>query len=398
MQKELEYPSLAKNFAYALHPMNIPLFDPVRAHSEVSEQLEEAALGVLRSGRYILGDTVGRFESALSEYLEGRHVVAVSSGTDALVLALDAMGVGPKDEVITTAYTFVATAEAIKRVGATPIFCDIDPETWMLSRDTVEPKISSRTRAIIPVHLFGDTTCPDKLVKGYEEQILVLEDVAQALGARLGERKAGTIGAAAAFSFFPTKNLGGYGDGGAISVKEDALDQILRRMRVHGRGLRPYVSTEMGYNARLDALQAARLAVKLPLLDRHNEARRALASYYAKALNVPELQERLQLVAPDPKVLEGHVFHQYVIRVRAELRDQLREHLTKRSISSAIYYPVGLHVQEFLGPHQLTHGDLPNTEHACTINLALPIFPGLTESEQEQVVHAIFEFARKHSA
>lgn len=378
--------------------MKVPLFDPLRAHASFAEELEQAAVSVLRSGRYILGPEVEAFEDGLSIFLGGSHVVSVSSGTDALVLALRALGVGENDEVITTPYSFVATAEAILRVGAKPVFVDVEPNTWMLDSAEVLKARTERTKAVLPVHLFGASFDPDALASLWEDGVVLVEDVAQALGARSKGRVAGTMGDAAAFSFFPTKNLGGYGDGGAIAFREEENAARARRLRVHGRGLRPYESDEAGYNARLDAIQAALLNIKLAHLSAQNKDRRTLAQRYGLLFSEHPVLQALALRWPDAELENGHVFHQFVVEVSEDLRDSLMSHLREVGIGCAIYYPIGLHTQGFLGPHRCAKGAFPVAEAACRSTLALPMFPGMSVEEQDAVVAQMVHFAEEKSS
>ncbi len=278
--------------------------------------------------------------------------------------------------------------DPILRSGATPVFADVDPLRWMLDPEAVRAKVGPRTRAVVAVHLFGAPFPVHALRELFEGGVALIEDCAQALGARLGAEPVGTLGDVAAFSFFPTKNLGGYGDGGAVVTRTPELAERVRRLRVHGRGARPYVSEEVGYNARLDTLQAALLNVKLPSLDRANEERRRLAGGYARAF----ADARLPVRAPDPATEPGHVFHQYVIEVPEEARDALRDWLGSHQVGSAIYYPVPLHRQPSLGDHASPPGSFPVAEAASRSTLALPIFPGLTDDEQAFVVDRIAAF------
>lgn len=375
--------------------MKVPLFDPLRAHASCADELEQAAVSVLRSGRYILGPEVESFEQDLAAFLGSSHVVSVASGTDALVLALRALDIGVGDEVITTPYSFVATAEAILRVGATPVFADVEPESWMLAPSEVRRARTEKTKAVLPVHLFGAAFDPDPLGELWADGVFLVEDVAQALGARSKGRSVGTMGAASAFSFFPTKNLGGYGDGGAIAFHDKEVAERARRLRVHGRGLRPYESDEAGYNSRLDAIQAALLNVKLRYLEQQNAQRVVLAEGYEQAFREHSVLQELQLRWPISEDGKDHVFHQYVVEVAPEIRDALVAHLKAKGIGCAIYYPRGLHTQGFLGPHLCSEGSFPVAEAACRSTLALPIFPGMTDQEQQEVIAQLVSFAEE---
>ncbi len=384
------------DFRYNPRVVSIPLFDPKRAHAPLQKSLEEAAISVLRSGRYILGPEVEAFEKDLSERMAGRPVVGVSSGTDALVLALRALEIGPGDEVITTPYTFVATVDAILRVGASPRFVDIDPVTLMPTAASLEGAVNTATRAILIVHLFGAPFDCSVLAALRSKGIAIIEDAAQAFGARLGKHEVGTMGDAAAFSFFPTKNLGGYGDGGAVVLDSEDRASLVRALRSHGRGAKAYYSSYVGYNARLDALQAALLRVKLAHVDEANSCRRDLAKqYHALIQGEPRLRE-LVVQAPNPEILSGHVFHQYVLRVQPGFRDVAVAHLRQCNIGVGIYYPTGVHQQPLVKDHVDAEIRFPETEAACASTFAIPMFPGLTGEEQEEVIRRLCEAAEQH--
>ncbi len=376
--------------------VSIPLFDPKRAHAPLQKALEEAAVSVLRSGRYILGPEVEAFEQSLSDRLEGRPVVGVSSGTDALVLALRALEIGPGDEVLTTPYTFVATVDAILRVGATPRFVDIDPTSLMPTAEALTAATSAATRAVIIVHLFGAAFDCSELEELRSRGIAVLEDAAQAFGARLGDREVGTMGDVGAFSFFPTKNLGGYGDGGAVVLDSQERADYVRALRAHGRGARSYYSSHIGYNARLDAMQAALLRVKLAHVDAANSTRRDLAGNYHALIQADERLRELVVLTPDPESLPGHVFHQYVLRVKPGFRDVAVAHLKESKIGVGIYYPTGVHQQPLVKGHVDAELQFPETEAACLSTFAIPMFPGLTGKEQEEVIFRLCEAAEQY--
>ncbi len=368
--------------------MQIPLFDPRRTHASVAEALESIALEVLRSGKYILGPAVAGFESALSDRLGGRHVLGVSSGTDALVLALHALGVGPGDEVVTTPYSFIASAEVIVRLGATPVFVDVVDGTWLLDGDAAAAAVGPKTKAIVTVHLFGAPFDPTPLAAARSKGVALIEDTAQALGATVGDRPAGGVGEAGAFSFFPTKTLGGFGDGGAVAFESAEAAERALRLRRHGRGSVPYVSEEAGYNMRLDALQAALLSVKLPLLDAHTSERRRLASRYVAGFAAsPQISAALR--APDPAGHPGHAYGLFVVEIDEAHRDGLRAHLRDAGVAAGVYYPVPLHRQPAMGAHQLPEGAMPVSERASRTTLALPLFAGLTDDEVDHVVDSI---------
>ncbi len=363
----------------------VPFFDRTRGDAAIEVELTAAFHRVARSGRYILGPEVEAFERESAEALGVRHAVGVSSGTDAVLAALMALRVGPGDEIICPAYTFFATAGAIARLGATPIFVDIDPATYLIDPAAVAARITARTRAIVPVHLFG--RCADLGALQALTALPIVEDAAQAFGATLGGRAAGTIGTLGCFSFFPTKNLGAFGDGGLVITDDPALAARVRALRAHGAPEKNH-HTEVGGNFRLDALQAALLRVALPRLDAALAARRGNAAVYDQRLARAGIAE---IVAPVGG--SGATYNQYVIRVRgANLRDRLRAHLTSRGIGTEVYYPVALHRQPCFAALGLGEGSLPVAEAAARETLALPIFPGLTAAEIDLVVTGITSF------
>ena len=361
-------------WATRLAGVPIPLVD-VRAQYEplraaISERFEE----VLDSGRFILGPNVQTFEREAAEFLGVGETVGVANGTDAIELVLTALGVGPGDEVICPAFTFYATVEPVLQRGGTPVFCDIDPATLNLDPADLAERVTPRTKAIVAVHLFGRPAQLDAL----PSDIPVIEDAAQAFGARIGERRAGSFGRAATFSFFPTKNLFALGDGGLVATSDDALADTVRRLRFHGS--RDKQTFELvGWNSRLDELQAAVLRLFLGELDRWNELRRAGAERY-RDLGLGELVE-----LPDEDA--GHVFHMYVVRTPE--RDRILDRLRETGIGSAAYYTRPLHLQPALASLGWREGSLPETERAAAENLALPLWAGISAEEQEQVVDAV---------
>jgi len=364
-------------------PMNVPLLDLRAQYAPLQAAIESAVVKVLREGRYVLGPEVGELETALARYLGVNHVVTCASGSDALLLALMALDVGVGDEVITTPFTFFATVSAITRLGAKPVFVDIDPATFNLDAAAVARCVTKRTKAIIPVHLFGQCA---EMAPLLQTGIPVVEDACQAIGAKYRGKMAGSIGMCGTFSFYPTKNLGCAGDGGALSTNDAALATKLRQLRNHGMEPR-YYHAMVGINSRLDTVQAALLGVKLPHLDGWAEARRRNAARYT---------DRLRHIAGvrAPVVLPHchHVFNQYTIRVSR--RDALREHLKTKGVATEIYYPVPVHLQAcyaYLG-HQ--PGDFPETERAAAEVLALPIYPELTEAQIDYVVETIAAFVK----
>src|SRR5690606_17229365 len=355
---------------------------------------QDAMRVVVEEQRFILGPTVERFEREMAEYLSVRHAVGCASGTDALLLSLRALDVQPGDEVVTTPFTFFATAGAIHNAGARPVFADIRPDTYNLDPAAAEAAVGKRTRAVIPVHLFGqmaEMTAFRALADG--AGIGLIEDAAQAIGARQrtpdGEWiTTGTLGDTAAFSFFPSKNLGAFGDGGLVTANRDDLAARLRLLRVHG-GRQMYHHEEVGYNSRLDSLQAAVLSVKLPRLPAWSEARRENAAFYDEALGgIEEL--RTPVVAPENE----SIYNQYTIRVAGGKRDDLAAHLRERGVGSSIYYPLPLHLQECFAYLGYRRGQFPESERASEEVLSLPVFPELTPQEREHVVASIREFFR----
>lgn len=368
--------------------MCIPLLDLRRHHAALRPNLSTALERVVDSHLFILGAEVDIFERDVARTIGAGRAVGMSSGTDALLAALMALRVGVDDEVITSPFTFFATAGVIARLGARPVFGDIDARTLNIHARPVAACITDRTRAILPVHLFGRICEMDSIRDAARERgVAVIEDAAQAIGASDAHgRAAGTIGDIGCFSFFPSKNLGAFGDAGLCTTNDDQLAQKLRMLRVHGMEPK-YHHSIIGGNFRLDAIQAAVLRVKLPYLAGWNEQRRRNARLYAAAFASAGLLEHLSIPPDEP----GHVYHQYVIRV-PQKRDELRSALTDAGIGTDIYYPIPLHLQpcfEYLGYRP---GSLPEAEKAATEVLALPIFPELTEAEIDQVVTEIARF------
>jgi dTDP-4-amino-4,6-dideoxygalactose transaminase len=377
--------------------MQVPLLDLKRQHEELREELREAVGRVLDSQQFILGEEVRRLEEELAAYTRARHAVGCGSGSDALLLALLALDVGRDDEVVTTPFTFFATAGAIARTGARPVFADIEPRTYNIDPARVEEVLTGRTRAVMPVHLYGQCAETEALVRACEARGLpVIEDAAQAIGAEdVAGRCAGSIGAIGCFSFYPTKNLGAAGEAGLVTTNDDALAERLRRLRVHG-GATEYHHEEVGFNSRLDTIQAAVLRVKLPHLDRWSDARRERAATYTRMLSEAGLEE---FVTP-PYVHTGarHIFHQYVIRIRDGRRDALLEHLKTNGVGTKIYYPVPLHMQPCFAYLGYKEGDFPESERAARETLALPMYPELTREQQEYVVETLRRFFGRRKA
>jgi dTDP-4-amino-4,6-dideoxygalactose transaminase len=363
----------------------VPLLDLQAQYEPMRDELLAAITRVCDSQRFILGPEVDALERELAEHLEVAHAVAVSSGTDALLAAMMALGVGAGDEVLTTAYSFFATAGCISRLGATPRFVDIDPVTFNLDPTAVQAAITRKTRAVIPVHLFG--LCADMaplLAAAQAAGIPVIEDAAQAIGARYQGRQAGTMGTAGCFSFFPSKNLGAFGDGGLVTTGDARLAHEIRLLRNHGAEPK-YLHQRIGGNFRLDALQAAVLRVKLPHLHRWTEMRRANAERYREMCHDEGLDGRFQL--PNEPVGYRHIYNQFVVHVPG--RDGVRQALSARGIGTEIYYPVPFHLQECFADLGYERGDFPVAERAAAGTLALPIYGELTRDQQASVVAAL---------
>jgi len=364
--------------------MTVPLLDLQAQYREYGDELEKEVIEILRSGRYIKGPKLEELERELAAYCEVEKAVACASGTDAILLALMAHGVGPGDEVITTPYTFFATGGCISRLGARPVFVDIDPATYNIDPALVPAAVTDRTKAIIPVHLYGQCADLDPILAiARERDIPVIEDAAQAIGAEYRGRKAGSLGAIGCFSFFPSKNLGACGDGGFMTTGDPELAERLTILREHGAKPK-YYHQVIGINSRMDALQAGVILVKLPYLESWHEGRRRNAAFYDRRL------AGLPLVLP--RVAEGgkSVFNQYVIRT--DRRDELRKHLQEKEIGNEIYYPVPLHLQECYRDLGYGEGSFPEAEKAARQTLAIPIYPQLTEEQLEEVSAAIESF------
>ena len=354
--------------------MTIPHVDVKAQYAPLVGELQERLGAVLESGRFILGPEVKAFEAEAAAYLGVHDAIGVANGTDALVLVLDALGIGPGDEVVCPAFTFYATAEAIARVGATPVFCDIDPATLNLDPAETAGRVGERTKAILAVHLFGRPAPLDELPGG----LPVIEDSAQAFGATLGGRRVGSLGVAGTFSFFPTKNLFGLGDGGLVSAGDEAVGDRVRLLRFHGSRDKERFEA-VGYNSRLDELQAAALRVFLPQLDGWNASRREAAARYAE-LGLGELCEL-------PGDEAGHVYHMYV--VRSPERDRIADALRAEGIGCATYYTIPLHLQPVFAHLGYEPGSLPESERAGRETIALPLWAGITAEQQERVVATI---------
>ncbi len=365
--------------------MAVPLLDLRRQYAPLREEIRSVMDRVCDAQRFILGPEVEAFEAEAAEALGVAHAIGVSSGTDALLVALMALDVGPGDEVILPVFTFFATAGVVARLGARPVFVDVDPGDFCLTPSAVADQVTACTKAIVPVHLFGQAAPMDGLAEAAGE-IPLLEDCAQAWGCTLGGRPVGGLGRAGAFSFFPSKNLGGFGDGGLVTTNDPELAALIRQLRMHGQS-GVYEHTHVGGNFRLDALQAAVLRVKLPHVEAWVAARRANAERYARLFAEAGLD---QVVLPLAREGRGHTYNQYVVRVPR--RDELRSYLAERGIGCAVYYPLPLHLQPCFAGLGYGPGDFPVAEQASREVLALPVFPELEPAEQEEVVGAIAAF------
>ena len=368
-----------------------PFLDLQTQFAAIRSEVTLAVERVLETQQFILGPDVQKLEKDVAERVGCRYAFGCASGSDALVLALMALGIGAGDEVITTPFTFVATAGSISRLGARPVFVDIDPDTYNLNPEQIKPAITARTKAIIPVHLFG-LVAPMEEINAIAQSngLAVIEDAAQAIGAGYHGSFAGNIGDVGCFSFFPSKNLGGAGDGGMVTTNDSALADRLKLLRLHGSRSK-YHYEILGLNSRLDTLQAAVLRVKLRHLDEWTMARRRNASLYRSLFAQAELEESIQLPTDPPGT--HHVYNQFVIRTQE--RDQLRDYLHRAGIPTEIYYPVPLHLQPAFGYLGYQSGDFPNAESASRSVLALPIFPELTEEQQQSVVTPMADFFRR---
>jgi len=371
--------------------MHVPLLDLKQQNASLRIDVEDALGRVLDSNSFILGGEVAELENELAVYCGTKHAIGCASGSDAILLALMALEIGPGDEVLTTPYSFFATVSSITRLGATPVFVDIDSATYNLDVEIVESKITSRTKAIEPVHLYGQCADMTELLSISEGRgIPIVEDAAQAIGAEHDGKRAGSFGAFGCFSFYPSKNLGGMGDGGFLTTNDDMLAEKLRALRVHGAEEK-YYHKYVGLNSRLDGFQGAILRVKLPHLDAWTAKRRSNAEYYRQIFTDLGVTEEIGL--PTEQENGKHTYNQFVIRV-PERRDQLRAFLTQKEIGTDIYYPVPLHLQKCFAFLGYSNGDLPQSERAARETLALPIYPELRPDQQNHVAESIAEFFR----
>ena len=362
--------------------MKIPFLDLVTEYQEIKTEIDSAIQRVLDSGKYILGEEVYQFENEVSRYLDVGHCVGVASGTDALILSLRALEIGPGDEVILPAYTFFATLSAVLHVGAKPVLVDIDPQSFCLDTTQVARAITDRTRAVIPVHLYGHPADMDALrVIAEKGNLKIIEDNAQAFGSEYRGRKTGSIGDLACLSFFPTKNLGGYGDGGMVATSSADLAEKIRTLRTHGWKDKYYPEV-LGYNSRLDTLQAAVLRVKLGHLDRWNHRRREIAKNLTERLAGTKLVQ-----TPVEQAYAKHIYHLYVLR--SPDRDQLADNLSRAGISTGIYYPQPVHLSKPVQGYGYRPNDFPVSEKACLETLAVPLFPSITADQIDYLVTSI---------
>lgn len=391
--------------------MNIPLIDLKAQYESLADKLNEATLRILSSANYIMGKTVLDFEKEFANYIGVKHAISVGNGTDALVLSLKAMGIGKGDEVITTPFTFFATAEAISAVGATPIFVDVDKETFNIDTTKIEEKITTKTKAIMPVHIFGQSADMDEINEiAKKHKLMVIEDACQAIGGKYKGRKIGSLGDVACFSFFPTKNLGCAGDGGMIVTDNDDIATIARALRTHGSGENgqkaynllnnieeevqkaedandtvynplKYYNYLIGFNTRLDAIQAAILDIKIKEIDKWNAKRRDIVKVYNEALQDNDL------VTPVAKEHNEHVYHMYILQ--SENRAEVIEKLKEAGIATGVYYPVPLHLQKVYKSLGYKEGDMPVAEYLSHRTFAIPVYPELTEEQVEYIISKI---------
>ncbi|MBE6053526.1 MAG: DegT/DnrJ/EryC1/StrS family aminotransferase [Clostridium sartagoforme] len=391
--------------------MNIPLIDLKAQYESLAEDLNKATLEILSSANYIMGKTVLDFEKDFAEYVGVKHAISVGNGTDALVLALKAMGIGQGDEVITTPFTFFATAEAISAVGGTPVFVDVNKDTFNIDTTKIEEKITSKTKAIMPVHIFGQSADMDEINEiAKKHNLKVIEDACQAIGGKYKGRKIGSLGDVACFSFFPTKNLGCAGDGGMIVTDNDEIATIARALRTHGSGENgqkaynllnnieeevqkaenandtvynplKYYNYLIGYNTRLDAIQAAILDVKIKEIDKWNAKRREIVKAYNEAL------QNNSLVTPIAKDYNEHVYHMYILQ--SENREEIISKLKEAGIATGVYYPVPLHLQKVYKNLGYKEGDMPVAEYLSHRTFAIPVYPELTKEQVDYIISKI---------
>lgn len=374
-------------------PAPVPLCDIGAQYRGLQAEIDAAVLRVLRSGQAILGPEVSSFEKEAADFCGAAHAIGCADGTNALLLALTALDIGPGDEVILPPFTFFATAASVVRVGAKPVFVDVDPLTYNLDPAKLEAAVTPRTRAIMPVHLFGQCADMDPIWDVADRYgLYVVEDAAQSFGADYNGRRCGTLGVVSCFSFYPSKNLGTLGDAGMVTTNSDALAKKLAALRVHGSETK-YFHKYVGWNARLDAIHAAILRVKLPHVDSWIAGRQAAAARYNALIEQAGLHGFLH--RPHVRPYGTHTFNQYVVRVAAGHRDALKQHLQAEGVGCDIYYPLCLHQQECFAGMDYRAGDFPVSEEAAKAVLALPVFPEITEQQQRRVVEVCAAFARK---
>lgn len=368
----------------------IPLLDLKAQYKSIKNDVDKAVKAILDSQSFILGAEVAAFEQEIASYCDTVYAVGVASGTDALKLSLRAAGVGRGDEVITSPFTFMATAGAASELGAIPVFVDIEPKTYTIDPSLIKKKITKKTKALLPVHLYGQCADMDEILAiSQASNIPVIEDCAQAIGATYDGKKAGSFGIAGAISFFPSKNLGAFGDGGMITTQSEDIANRLKTLRVHGSAVR-YIHTELGYNSRLDNLQAAILRIKLRYLDSWAMARKDNAEFFNA-----ELAKLGTVKTPALGAKNTHVYHQYVIQVDRAVRDRLINHLEAGGIEARVYYPIPLHLQECYKDLGYKKGDFPNSEKAAETTIALPVYPELQMQEKKYIVEKIAEFFKR---
>jgi len=367
--------------------MNVPLLDLQAQYVSLRDDLQQAIDRVMSSQRFVLGDEVRRLETSLAEYCQTKHAIGCASGSDALLLALMALDLKPGDEVITTSFSFFATAASVARLGARPVFVDIDPLTCNIDPAKIEAAITSRTKVIMPVHLYGTCADMDPILEiAARHNVLVIEDAAQAHGAEYKGRRAGTMGALACFSFYPGKNLGAYGEAGAVVTNDEKYVDVIKQLRDQGQSAK-YLHDRVGYNYRMEAIQGAVLQVKLKHLDAWTNARRELAKIYSDEL----VDSGVRLLAePDQCKAVYHVFPLF-----SRERDELREHLHANGISTGVHYPIPVHLQRGFSNLGFSEGDLPLTEQVCREVLSLPMYPELEHATARQIADSVRQFAQR---
>lgn len=366
----------------AVAQMTVPILDLKAQYATIKDEIQAAINSVLENQHFILGPEVKALEKEIAEYCGAKYAVGVASGTDALILGLRACGVGPGDEVIVPSFTFIATADAVSLLGGEPVFADIDPDTYNLDPKAVERRITRRTKAIVPVHLYGQSADMDPILDlAKAHHLKVVEDTAQAIGATYKGRKTASMGDVGCISFFPSKNLGGYGDGGMVVTNSEEVARHLASLRAHG-STKKYLSDEQGWNSRLDELQAAILRVKLRHLDQWSIQRREAARRYDALL-----QGLPSVVTPKRNGFGDHVFHQYTVQVPQ--RDQMQKRLAEAGVTTMVYYPHAIHLQPIYASLGYREGDLPVTEAVCKKVFSLPMFPELTPEQSEYVSNAL---------